>query len=89
MKKKKSSEEVSEEKAKKKEQKVIYIDDGSTVADMSGTYKKGKAPVGKGSLRDQAKTFFGVMKKMILPMLITLLALALVYLFVQILAWAL
>ena len=51
-----SAEGSAPEKAeapKKKEQKIIYIDDGSTIADMSGTYKTrdGKAPPAPPSAR--------------------------------------
>ena len=76
----KKKREQAEEKEKKKEQKIIYIDDGSTVADMSGTFRRGK-PQGreKSTFRERAKTFFGVMKKMVVPMLVTLIAFTLVY----------
>lgn len=74
--KKKRQEEAQEPK---KEQKIIYIDDGSSVADMSGTYKRGKAPRQRSTFREKARTFFGVMKKMILPMLCTLLAFTLIF----------
>ena len=81
MKRKKDSEEVKQE-PKKKEQKIVYIDDGSTVADMSGTYQKGTwQNKSKSTAKDKAKTFFGTMKKMLLPMLVTLTALTLFYIF--------
>lgn len=70
----------------KKEQKIVYIDDGSTVADMGGTYKKSKLPQSRASFKEQAKTFFTTMKKMVLPMLVTLLALAIVYVVVLVIA---
>ncbi len=62
---------------KEKKVKIVYYDDGSTVADMSGT--KRKAPMGKTTFREKMRTFFGVMKRMVLPMLCTLTAFTLIY----------
>lgn len=70
-----------EEKPREKKVKVIYYDDGSTVADMSGT-KREKTPRQKATFKEQARTFFGVMKKMVLPMLATLAALTIVYIII-------
>ena len=71
---------MSEKKDENKERKVkiVYYDDGSTVADMQGT-RKDKTPRQKVPFRERARTFFTVMKKMVIPMLITLAALTLVY----------
>ena len=72
--------EKEERSEKKKEQKIIYIDDGSTVADMSGTFRGGKRPEKpRSTFREKARTFFTVMKKMVVPMLITLLVLTIMY----------
>ena len=73
---------MSKKKNKKKE-KVKYIDDGRTIADMSGTSKMnvllgGTSGNSRGRggrhapLKDQAKTFFGAMRMMFIPMLITM-----------------
>ncbi len=73
---------MSKKKSKKKT-KVKYIDDGRTIADMSGTSRTNVflggtsgGLKGRGSrrapLKDQAKTFFGAMKMMFFPMLITM-----------------
>ena len=70
-------------KKKKKPQpreKVVYYDDNSTVADMSGTHKKEKTPRQKTTFREKARTYFAVVRKMILPMLCTLAAFGLIYL---------
>ena len=64
---------------KPKEQKIIYIDDGSTVADMSGTFKGGKEPPPKTTFKEKFKTYFSVVKKMVLPLIITLLVFSLLY----------
>ena len=75
----KKKEQKAEEKEKKKEQKIIYIDDGSTIADMSGTFKRGKDTRQKSTAKEKAKTFFGVMLRMIPFLLVTLLGFTLVY----------
>ena len=74
---------MSEDKPKKK-QKIVYIDDGSTVADMSGTFGK-NGPQPKSTFKERAKTFFTVAKKMVIPLLITLMALTLVYILLLVL----
>lgn len=91
MKRKKPAEPPEEGGAqpeKKKEQKIVYIDDGSTVADMSGTYRsrKGEAPAPRTTFKQKMATFFTVMKKMLLPCLVTLIAFTLVFLLFQCLA---
>lgn len=68
---------------KKNKKKVKYIDDGRTIADMSGTSRPNVLLGGtsggfnskggrRASLKDQAKTFFGAMRMMFIPMLITM-----------------
>ncbi len=60
----------------KKKKKTKYIDDGSTVADMSnvGGGLKGKSdtPRPKSTARDKWNTYFATVKQMFLPMLIVL-----------------
>ena len=82
MPKQKNQKESSEpqEQEKKKKVKVIYYDDGSTVADMSGTCGK-RTERKKSTFKEKMQTFFGVMKIMFIPMLCTLTAFTLVYLF--------
>jgi len=59
-------------KPKKKKEKVLYIDDGRSLADMSAfgsslpTYSKGGK---KTNYRDAANTFLKTMRMMFLPML--------------------
>ncbi len=79
-----SKEKQSPEKSKKKKEKITYIDDGSTVADMSGTRKKDSPPLrsrsvpigkrGKPAPRSRAgqirQTYFDAVRAMIGPMLI-------------------
>ena len=65
----------------KPKEKVVYYDDNSTVADMSGTHKKEKTPRQKTTFREKARTYFAVVRKMVLPMLCTLAAFGIIYLF--------
>ncbi len=75
------AEEAPAEQPKEKKVKVIYYDDGSTVADMSGT-KREKTPRQKATFKEQARTFLAVMKKMVIPMLATLAALTVIYIII-------
>ncbi len=77
---------MSKDKKKKKKPKVTYIDDGRTIADMSnvsGGFKGRSAGNGgkgdsfrsngaRGTLADQARTFFAAMRMMVKPMLVTM-----------------
>ena len=82
---------------KKKREKIVWVDDGSTVADMSGvggglggnrppkprpTTQKGK-PMNR--FQSCAATYFGAMKMMFVPMLVVLGIICLVFLFLWIL----
>ena len=71
----------SSHKPKKKKEKVVYIDDGSTVADMSGTRRRPMAPMlpgadGRREPRTRAgqilRTYMNAVRSMIGPMLIVL-----------------
>jgi len=64
---------------KERKVKIVYYDDNSTVADMSGT-RKNVPPRQKSTFREKSRTFFAVMKKMVVPMLCTLAAFTLLYL---------
>ena len=71
--------------------KTVYIDDGSTIADMSPvTGKKSSKSSTKGSVprsafRDQMRTFTDAQRMMFLPMLAVLGCLALAFLIIYIL----
>ncbi len=69
------------DKKKKKKQKVTYIDDGRTIADMSGTSKPGAILGGRnssgqnkrrGTARQQFNTYVSAMRQMVLPMFIVM-----------------
>jgi hypothetical protein len=67
----------------KKKEKITYIDDGRTIADMSGV---GGPRLGKrhpASLRPKGKdvwnTYWGAVKMMFVPMLVVITALIVIY----------
>lgn len=58
-------------KKKSKKEKIVYIDDGRTIADMSGV-SGGSQWTKRGttsSVRDILRTYFGAMRMMLLPTL--------------------
>ena len=83
-----------EKNTKKKKEKIIYVDDGRTIADMSALNGKKRekgakeAPkanyLGKATIKEQLETYFGAVKLMFLPMLAVLgvLAVAFVILYI-------
>ena len=63
----------------KKKKKIIYVDDGRTIADMSGVPSRlGKAPKQgepmrmRSSFSDRKQTYFQAVRMMFVPMLITI-----------------
>ena len=68
-------------KEKKKKEKVRYIDDGRTIADMSGISGVDKRYVGpNGTLKEQARTYWNTVKMMFIPMMVTIGIICVVYL---------
>ena len=80
---------MGKNKNKKKKKKPTYIDDGSTVADMSGI-RGGITPRSKDGLRpratfkEQFHTYTDAVKMMFLPMLAVLGIIAIAFLIVYI-----
>lgn len=76
-------------KNKGKKTKPVYIDDGSSIANMSDLRKPKAprlgAPRPNATLKEQAQTYIAAVKMMFLPMLAVLGLLALAYLIVYIL----
>ena len=68
--------------AKKKKEKIIYVDDGSSVADMSGVQA---GPRLKSSWRPPSErkairqTYWNAVKKMFVPMLVVICAICVIY----------
>ena len=71
-------------KDKKKKKKTVYVDDGRTVADMSGI--NGGRSLNNGDLspratfKDKARTYFAAVKQMFFPMLATIGAISVAFL---------
>ena len=70
--------------AKQKKEKIIYIDDGRTIADMSnvsGGFRNPQRPkyVPPASLGQQLKTFWNAMKMMFGPMMVVVCGLVIIY----------
>ena len=74
---------------KKKKEKIIYIDDGRTIADMSGLptrpawTQKGTA----SSFKDIWRTYWQATKMMLLPTLVAVGILVAAYLIVTLIFW--
>lgn len=64
---------ADEKKEKKKKEKVKYIDDGRTIADMSGISGVDKRYAGpKGTFKEQLRTYWNTVKMMFIPMMVTI-----------------
>ena len=60
-------------KKKEKKEKIRYIDDGRTLADMSGVRGVDKRYTGpKGGFKAQLNTYWNTVKLMFVPMLVTI-----------------
>ena len=64
---------------KKKKKKITYIDDGSTIYDMSGVGGGRRTGAGKGTAKEQFTTYMKAVKQMVIPMLITMAAITVVF----------
>lgn len=70
--------------SKKKKEKTVYVDDGRTVADMSGV-SGGMRLNNRGFGRQNSspkeiwKTYIGAVKMMFVPMLVVICALVIIY----------
>ena len=85
---KKKTKHAIKEKAKK--EKIIYVDDGSTVIDMSGTVNDSQkpkntpkdpvtgAPIGN-TFKDQARTYFNAVKQNLVPMFVVILGICVIF----------
>lgn len=75
---------------KPKKEKIVWVDDGSTIADMSGVGRKKKTQSPRydasrqdkkpSRMRDAANTYFATARMMVIPMLITMGIICLVFL---------
>ena len=75
---------MAEKDKKKKKEKITYIDDGRTIADMSGLYQNRKFS-SRGTTSPVSeiwKTYWNAVRMMFVPMLATIAALGIIYLIV-------
>ncbi len=69
---------MSKKNKKVKKEKVVYYDDGSTIADMSAVNKYGKKedkaspPKRKSTFKEKWETYWEAVRLMIIPMFIVL-----------------
>ena len=59
---------------KKEKKKVVYVDDGSRIADMSqlDNYGMTRRGGGNSTFKEKMQTYFRTVKLMIVPMLVTI-----------------
>lgn len=71
-------------KNKKKKEKVVYYDDGSTIADMSNVTRLGKKkpdpPKKQSTFKEKWKTYISAVKMMLIPMCVALMILCVIFL---------
>ena len=73
---------MKNKKKKSEKPKTVYIDDGSTIADMSAF--GASRPRRRSTFKEQFKTYIDTVKLMFVPMLIVLGIIAAAFLFVYI-----
>ena len=70
--------------SKKKKEKITYIDDGRTIADMSGVpggrrLSDRKYGQTRSSAKEIWKTYLGAVRMMFVPMLVVICGIAIIY----------
>lgn len=76
--------------AKKKKEKITYVDDGRTLADMSGLSNNRNNWTKRGttsSPKDIWRTYWSAVKMMVKPMLVTIGFICAVFLILSIIFW--
>lgn len=73
----------------KKKEKVTYVDDGRSLADLSGVtggirLPKRPAGVPRASLKEQWETYKSAAKMMLTPMLVIVVGLAIIYMILSV-----
>ena len=67
---------------RKKKEKVVYVDDGRSLADMSGVSSpglSGKSGQYRASFKEQWQTYLSAVKMTVKPMLLVIAALCIAY----------
>ncbi len=85
---KKKTKHANKEKVKK--EKIVYVDDGSTIVDMSGTTNVSKnaktqpkdpitgAPIGN-NFKDKVRTYFRAVKQNLIPMFVVIVGICVIF----------
>ena len=73
----------------KKKEKITYIDDGRTIADMSGVKGGMRLPERqpyrpRASLKEQWQTYKNAVKMMITPMLVVIVGICIIYMLLSV-----
>lgn len=73
----------------RKKEKIAYIDDGRTIADMSGVKGGFRLPERdayspRASLKEQWQTYLNAVKMMITPMLVVIVGICIVYMLLHV-----
>ena len=76
----------------KKKEKVIYVDDGRTVADMSGVQRGFRLPersahTPRPKAKEVWKTYIAAVKMMFTPMLVVIGAILVIYMILSLVFW--
>ena len=67
-------------KKKKKKEKIIYVDDGRQIADMSAFGSRPRGDLGpRGGCREQWQTYIRSVRSMLLPMLVVMGAICIIF----------
>ena len=76
----------------KKKERITYVDDGRTIADMSGVrrgFRLPERPAGmpRPSAKEVWKTYFAAVKMMFVPMLVVVVGILVVYMILSLVFW--
>ena len=76
----------------KKKEKTTYVDDGRTIADMSGVHRGFRLPerspyTPRPKAKEVWKTYFAAVKMMFIPMLVTVGAIIVIYMILSLVFW--
>ncbi len=64
---------------RKKKKKTTYVDDGSTIFDMSGVADMHPRGRGTGTAKERFATYMKSVKQMLIPMLVTMAVITVVF----------
>lgn len=85
---KKKTKHANKEKSKK--EKIVFVDDGSTIIDMSSTVKPSQKPQNQpkdpytgqpigNTFKDKARTYFSAVKQNLVPMFVVIIGICVIF----------